>query len=358
MNQIIMCCMAAGVLLGGLDRIFGNRFGLGAKFEEGFHLLGPMALSMAGITCIAPLLANFVQAFLSPAFTAIGIDPAICGSILAIDMGGFPLAMELAQDPLVGYYAGVVIAATFGCTVVFTIPVGMGYLSSEEQTHFANGLLIGLATLPLGLTVGGSLCGLSLSKTLIQSIPILLISGLLLLGLLVNTPRMIRWFTYFARAIQIVTTLGLMAAAIQSLTGWVLIPGLAPLEDSLEVVSSIGIVMLGCMPLTELLQRLLRKPIHWIGQKTGLTASSTTGMLFGIIIAMPALASLKDMDKRGRIVNGAFLVCGASAFSAHLGFVLGTAPDMVAPLLASKLLGAVFSAGIALLLTKNTATKN
>lgn len=356
MNQFIMSCMAIGVLLGGLDRIFGNRFGFGTKFEEGFHLLGPMALSMVGITCLSPVLADFIQTFLSPVLGTIGIDPGICGGILAIDTGGYPLAMELALNQRVGQYAGTIIAATFGCTIVFVIPVGMGYLSAEEQTHFANGLLIGLAALPAGLIPGGLLCGLSLGETVFQSILIFLISAFLLLGLSISTGRMIRWFTCFARAIQIVATLGLMLAAFQSLTEWVLLPGLAPLEDAMAVVCSIGIVMLGCMPLTLLIQRLLRQPIRWIGKKNGLTSASATGMLLGIIIAMPALAMLKDMDKQGRIVNGAFLVCGASAFSAHLGFTLGAAPDMALPLLASKMIGAAVSAVIAILVTKRGNT--
>lgn len=352
MNQVIMFCMAVGVLLGGIDRILGNRFGLGAKFEEGFCLLGPMALSMAGITCLAPLLAEFIRAFLSPALSAAGIDPGICGGILAIDTGGYPLAMELAEDPLVGQYAGIVIAATFGCTIVFVVPVGMGYLSSEAKLHFANGLLIGLATLPVGLIAGGLLCGLSFEQLLYQSIPILLICLLLLLGLVKYTDKMIRGFTVFARMIQGVTTFGLMAAAFQSLTGWILLPGLAPLEEAMAVVSSIGIVMLGCMPLTALLQRLLSKTIQWFSRVTGISDVSAAGMLLGILMAMPALALLKDMDKRGRIISGAFLVCGASAFSAHLGFTLGVAPHMAAALLISKTLGAFTAAAAALMMTR------
>ena len=56
MNQIIMWIMAVGAVLGGVDRIAGNRFGLGKRFEEGFTLLGPTALSMSGIICLTPLL--------------------------------------------------------------------------------------------------------------------------------------------------------------------------------------------------------------------------------------------------------------------------------------------------------------
>lgn len=78
-------------------------------------------------------------------------------------------------------------------------------------------------------------------------------------------------------------------------------------------------------------------------------------MLLGIFIAMPTLAMLKDMDKQGRIVNGAFLVCGASAFSAHLGFVLSVSLNMVIPLLVTKIADAFLAAGAAIHITQKEA---
>ena len=133
MNQILMIVMAAGAVLGGVDRILGNRFGLGGQFEKGFMLLGPMALSMAGIICLAPVLADALGRVIVPFYQLIGVDPAMFGTLLAIDMGGYQLARELAADPLVGSYAGLVVSAMFGCTLVFTIPVGMGMIPTEDQ---------------------------------------------------------------------------------------------------------------------------------------------------------------------------------------------------------------------------------
>lgn len=39
-DQIILWVMAAGVLIGAADKIFGNRLGLGEKFDEGSRLWG------------------------------------------------------------------------------------------------------------------------------------------------------------------------------------------------------------------------------------------------------------------------------------------------------------------------------
>ena len=71
MNQVILWIMAAGVVLGGIDRIFGSPKGYGKKFEEGFFFLGPTALSMAGMICLAPVLAKTLGRLIIPAFWAL-----------------------------------------------------------------------------------------------------------------------------------------------------------------------------------------------------------------------------------------------------------------------------------------------
>lgn len=88
--------MAAGAIVGGFDRIRGNCWGYGAKFEEGFQLLGSTALSMAGMICLAPVLADILGKAVIPFYRMIGVDPGMFGSLLAIDMGGYQLAKELA----------------------------------------------------------------------------------------------------------------------------------------------------------------------------------------------------------------------------------------------------------------------
>lgn len=63
---------AVGAVLGGVDRIAGNRFGFGKRFEEGFMLLGPTALSMSGIICLTPLLSRFLRFALVPIWNFLG----------------------------------------------------------------------------------------------------------------------------------------------------------------------------------------------------------------------------------------------------------------------------------------------
>lgn len=353
MNQVILYFMAFGAVLGGVDRILGNRFGYGERFTEAFHLLGPIGLSMAGIICLAPVLSRFLGYLIVPVFTLLGLDPGMFGSILAIDMGGYQLAMDLASDPQIGKFSGILVAAMFGCTVVFTIPVSFSVIDPEDRPDFTKGILLGLCGMPAALLAGGLLMGLPMGRLLGNTWPILLLCGLLALGMSRKPETTARGFQIFAKLIEILATLGLVLGAVQYMTGFTLLKGLAPLEDAMQIVCSIAIVMLGSMPLAELIKRILRRPCGWIGKHTGLNAVSTTGILIGMVSVVPALAMIKGMDRRGKVVNGAFVVCGASAFAAHLGFTVSAQPELVPTLLAVKMLGGFLGVAIALLATRN-----
>ena len=79
--RILTMAMAVCAVLGALDRIAGGRFGLAKPFEEGFQMLGPVALSMAGILCLAPLLASGAS-HLAPFLRHAGLEPALLSSVL------------------------------------------------------------------------------------------------------------------------------------------------------------------------------------------------------------------------------------------------------------------------------------
>ena len=357
-HQIIQYCMAFGVLLGGVDRCLGNRFGFGDKFENGFRLLGPIGLSMAGIICLSPLLSVWIGKAVAPLSHLLGIDPGIFGSVLAIDMGGYQLALELAEDPQLGRFFAIIVSSIFGCTAVFTIPVGFGAIEVSDRPYFIKGILLGLAAMPAAILAGGLAFGLTVGRTLWNCLPVLLLSLALFLGILKNPDAMTRAFQTAAKCIQIGATIGLTLAAVEYIAGIRLLKGMSPLMDAMEIVASIGIVMLGSMPLAELIQRLLKAPFAWVQKKTGLNAVSTTALLLGMVSVSPALAMIPQMDKRGKVVCSAFLVCAAATFAAHLAFTMAAQPDMVSALLCAKLLGGTLGAAAALIATRDLAEKD
>ena len=93
-------------------------------------------------------------------------------------------------------------------------------------------------------------------------------------------------------------------------------------------------------------------PLAWLGKKTGMNSASMTGLLLGGVSVVPAIALIRDMDRRGKIVNAAFLVSAASALAAHLGFTFGIQKEMVVPLLAVKFVGGILGGVTAYLLTE------
>lgn len=334
-----MIVIAAGAVLGGADRLCGNRLGYGDKFEEAFRLLGPMALSMAGMICLAPVLAGVLGRVIVPFYRGLGVDPAMFGGVLAIDMGGYQLAKELAADGRMGSYAGIVVSALFGCTLVFTIPVGMGMIPKEDRRFFARGIMLGVSAMPAGLFAGGILSGLSISECLHQNLPVFAAVLLLVPGLWKMPDKMVRGFCMLADGIQVLITAGLVLAAVEYLTGWNPLPGMAPIEEAMEVVASIGVVMLGSLPAAEFLQRILRKPFLLLGKRLGMNPAGMTGLLVGMVSVIPAIAMYKDMDEKGKVVNGAFLVSAASMLAAHAGFTLSREPELLGAMLGAKLGG-------------------
>lgn len=348
MNKILMVIMAVGAAVGGLDRILGNKYGYGTKFEEGFRLLGSTALSMTGMICLAPVLADILGKAVVPFYRMIGVDPGMFGSLLAIDMGGYQLARELADDSLIGSYAGIVAASVFGCTVVFTIPVGMEMIREEDRECFAKGIMTGLVTIPVGFLAGGVLSGLSVLTCIWQNLPVFALALFLLFGLWKIPTQMIRGFCIFAKGIRCVITVGLVLGAVEYLCGYKVLKGMTPIMEAMEIVAAIGIVMLGSLPVVEFMKRILQRPFQKIGECIGMNDAGMTGLLVGAVSAIPAISMYRDMDERGKTVNAAFLVSAASMLSAHMGFVLSTEPEFLGALIAAKMSGGAAAVLLAL----------
>ena len=85
---------------------------------------GPLAMAMAGVVAAAPVLAIILKPIIVPIYTALGADASMFATtLLACDMGGYPLAMELASNETMGNFSGLILGTMMGPTLVFTIPV-------------------------------------------------------------------------------------------------------------------------------------------------------------------------------------------------------------------------------------------
>ncbi len=355
-HEIIILIMAVFAAAGALDRIFGNRLGLGDQFEEGIRTMGTLALSMVGIICLAPVLANLLRPVVVPVYTFLGADPAMfAGTLLACDMGGASLAKELTSDPQAAILGGILCSSMLGVTVVFTIPVAIGLLKKEDVPALAKGVLAGIITVPLGVLAGGLVAGMPLLMVLRNLIPIVLIAVLIALGLWKAERFMIKGFQIFGKAVLIVITIGLGAAVVQKLTGFVIIPGMAPIEEGLTVVGEIAIMLAGALPLVYVITKLLKKPLLMLGKRLGINDTAAAGLVASLANSIATFHLVKDMDARGKVVNLAFAVSAAFVFGDHLGFTAGFAPEAIPAMIVGKLVGGISAVVVALLITKKQA---
>lgn len=352
-HEILIAVMAVFAALGALDRIFGNRLGLGKEFEDGILAMGSLALAMVGIIALAPVLARILRPVVVPVYEFLGADPAMfAGTILACDMGGAALARELTADPQAALLGGVLGGSMLGATIVFTIPVAMGILPEADRPALAKGILAGIVTIPVGIFVGGLVAGFPIGKVLRNLVPIVLIAAVIALGLWRWEKAMIRGFGFFGKAVVALITVGLTAAIVEALTGFALIPGMAPVEDGFLTVGAIAIVLAGAFPLVYVITKLLKKPLLKLGRLLGINDTAAAGLIASLANSIATFGMVKDMDSRGKVVNVAFAVSAAFVFGDHMGFTAGFAPEMLPAVIAGKLAGGVSAVAVALWLTR------
>ena len=352
-DEILIAVMAVFAVLGALDRIIGNRFGLGQEFENGILAMGSLALAMVGIVSLAPVLAAVLKPVVVPVYRFLGADPAMfAGTILANDMGGAALAAQMTEDPQAALLGGVLTGAMLGATIVFTIPVAMGILEEQDRPAMAKGILCGIVTIPIGVFVGGMVAGFSIGMVLRNLVPIVLIAVLIALGLWRAEKAMVKGFEVFGKFVVMVVTIGLAAAIVEALTGFVLIPGMAPISEGFETVGTIAIVLAGAFPLVFVITKLLRKPLMAVGRRLDINDAAAAGLIASLANSIAAFGMVKDMNPRGKVINIAFAVSAAFVFGDHLGFTAGFAPEMIGPMIAGKLAGGVSAVAVAMLLTR------
>ena len=352
-HEMLISLLAVFAVLGALDRIFGNRYGLGKEFEEGILAMGSLALAMVGIVCLAPVLAALLKPVVVPVYRFLGADPAMfAGTILACDMGGGALADQMTADKDAALLGGVITGSMLGATLVFTIPVAMGILQEKDRPAMAKGILCGIVTIPVGVLVGGIVAGYPIGMVLRNLIPIVLIALLIALGLWKAEEKMVKGFTAFGKIVVVVVTIGLAAAVVEGLTGLALIPGMAPISEGFETVGTIAIVLAGAFPLVYVATRLLRKPLTKAGKRIGINDAAAAGLIASLANSIATFGLVKEMNPRGKVVNIAFAVSAAFVFGDHLGFAAGFAPDILPAMIVGKLAGGFSAIAVALWLTR------
>ncbi|HIS65096.1 MAG TPA: ethanolamine utilization protein EutH [Candidatus Avoscillospira avistercoris] len=373
-NSVIMMIMMIFMIVGAVDKILGNKFGYGEQFEEGFNAIGPLALSMAGVVAAAPVLAQLLGPILKPIYTAIGADSSMFATtLLACDMGGYPLAMELAENPAIGNFAGLILGTMMGPTIVFTIPVALGIIKKEDRAYLGAGVLAGLITVPIGCIVGGLAMGMTefklpLGTILINLVPVIIVAALIVLGLWFAPAAMIRGFNVFGTGVTIVITIFTAIAVFQQITGIMFpvldvmsikdeVTGLSPLDSGLLTCGQIGIVLIGAFPMVKWITKTFGGVLSKIGSALGMNDKASAGLVATLANNIAMFNIMGEMNPKGKLLNVAFAVSAAFVFGDHLGFTAGNEPDMIFPVVIGKLVAGITALILANLLAPKLLSK-
>lgn len=342
--NILNAVIAVFALLGAADRMLDNRFGLGEEFERGFHLFGSLALSMIGMIVMVPLLADVMQPMLAFFHETLGIEPSILPtSLIANDMGGAALAVKVAADPALGMFNGLVVSCMMGGTIAFTIPVSLTAVRREQHRELLLGMLCGIVTIPLGCAAGGLAAGIPFPALMKNLMPLIVFSAVIAAGLIVCPELCARIFSVLGIVIKALITVGLALSILRYLTGIELIRGLTSLEDAAAVSLSCSIFLTGVLPMLALVSKVIKKPMRALGDRLSIDEHAVMGFVATLASSVTTFAMMDKMDKKGMLLNSAFAISAAFAFSDHLAFTMTFNSDYVAAVTVAKLVGGVTS---------------
>ncbi|MDR1137121.1 MAG: ethanolamine utilization protein EutH [Synergistaceae bacterium] len=374
-SGVVMTILAVFMLVGLFDKLSGGKYGYGERFDAGFQAMGSLALAIVGIIAVSPVLLRVLSPFVTPLYQAMGASPAMFpASLLALDMGGYAMAVQMAQgDAASGNYAGIIVASMMGITLCFTVPYALTIIKKEDRAIFATGILLGVVTLPAGCILGGLAMNFTSTPMpfpilLANTLPVIILAVLVGAGLILKQSLMLEIFTAFGKCVTFIATVSPGIAIFQYLTGIRLplfhlmveedpILGGVPLEVGLLLVGLIAIVLAGAFPMILFLDRKLGNLMAKFGEKTGIDSESSAGLLTQLANSIPVWSVMDGMNNRGKFLNIVFSVSGSFVFGDVLAFTGGASPEMIFPVIVAKLSGGILAILLAVLLLEKGIIK-
>lgn len=345
--------MIVFAVIAGLDRIFGNKLGLGEEFEKGIYMIAPLTISMAGMLVMAPIISVGLSsiAHIFPEAWDFSIVPA---ALLANDMGAAHLALDLAKTEEIGYFNGLVVGAMMGCTVCFTIPYSMQVIKKEDQGYYMLGTLCGLITIPIGCIAAGIIAGINLKLLINNLIPLVIFAVILAIGLAKFEKIAVKFLMALGWLMKAVITVGLVAGIIEFLLGVKILPYMDTFDDVMGIIVNIICIMAGAFPLLNILKKILTKVMLKMGGKLGVNEVSSFGLLTTLGTPLTTFETFDDMDKLGIVLNAAFIVSACCVLMDHLAFTMVWNPAFLPAVIIGKLVAGVTAVALAYLVFGRT----
>jgi ethanolamine transporter len=267
-------------------------------------------------------------------------------------MGGTAVSLEIMKNESVGYFNALVVSAMMGCTISFNLPFSISVVDKSQHSDLFFGMLCGVATIPLGCFIGGLIYGVSIGALLIDLLPLIIFSAIIVLGILFFPNVSIRIFKALGWVMTAVITLGLVFGSINYLFHKEVIKGLETIEEAGIICLNASIVLSGAFCLMFVVSKLMKKPLSLLAKKINVNEASAMGFLSTVITNATTYGNMKHMDRKGVILNSAFAVSAPFTFGGHLAFTMIYSEEAVLPMIIGKLSAGIFALILAFAIIK------
>lgn len=352
--NILIAILLVFALVGFVDKMFHLKWGLEDIFDNGFTTMGSLAISVIGIYCIGITFVSKNINMLSRLNDYMFFDSSvIIGSLLAPDIGGYPIVSQISHHSGITILAGILLTSTLGCTISFQLPVFLSFLDKKEISNLMKGFIIGIITLPIGLLVSYPFLNINIKIFILNLLPIIVICLILSFMILKIPSITVKILSILANGIKalsyilfLIVIIGLYIPELQYVQ-------LSLVQESVLMVLKIVIIVSGSMVLSELILKYCSKYIDIIAKKLSVNKESIVGFVLNCASSLAMLPLYSKMNKKGKLMNAAFSVSGAYVFGGQLGFIASVSNESVTVYVLTKLLCGILAVLLINIIYKN-----
>jgi len=358
-SQILNLIFTFFAVLGGIDYVLDNRFGIGKEFERGLRCSANLVFCMVGFMTLAEWLGSVLTPLLGPALIKIGADPSlIAGLLLAIDSGGAVTAKQMALTEDAAILNGYFVSTMFGSAINGNITLSLLAVKPNRRKEVLLGLAMGIASIPVGCTVGGFMAGLDRKVIFGNMLPLTVLSLILVFSMVLAGDVLIKALKVFGKFMIVLTVAGVLIAALGELCGIEVLPSRMPFTEIMTTIGRIVLVLIGIFPLLGIVLKLLEKPLHQLAIRIHASDLDVKGLPVDLVNCFSTIDQLQDMTNLGILMNCAFGIGAGYALGDHFAYLTATAPWLCVPVLSAKVLAGLVSLALVFFLRKIQKTKS
>ena len=190
-------------------------------------------------------------------------------------------------------------------------------------------------------------------------IPILMISLLLIVCYFKFPNGTMTVLIVFGNALRILSFVFFAMAAVGLFAPKLAFTDEAYVKDILYMVLRMVLVACGGMVLSHIILSRFKKQIGVVAHKLGVNEVSVVGLILSFTQSLAMLPLFSQMDRKGKILNAAFSVCGAYVVGGQLAFVSSLAEGSQAmAYIVCKLISGLLAVAVAAVFSGNKTAES